>query len=95
MNIALRTTRKWGKMELARTALIGEDLGPAKNTQPFRVGVLVAAPSLYPMTHLRSPSVSQADGALVPLSLPFRSWATPESCPVTLCLLLLCLFSVS
>lgn len=95
MNIVLRTTRKWGKMELARTALTGADLGPAKDIQPFRVGVLVAAPSLYPMTHLRSSSVSQADRALAPMSLPFRSWATPESCPTTLRLLLHCLFSVS
>lgn len=46
-------------MELARTALTGEDLGPAKDTQPFHVGVLVACPiPLSPMTHFRSSSLS-------------------------------------
>lgn len=65
-------------MELAKTALSGEDLGPAKDTQPFHVGVLVACPiPLFPMAHL-SNSFSQADRALAPLSLPFRSWATPS-----------------
>lgn len=57
MNIVLRTTRKWSKMELARTSLSGEDLGPAKDTWPFHVGVHVAcAIPLFPMTHLRSNS---------------------------------------
>lgn len=50
-------------MELARTALSGEDLGPAKDTRPFHVGVLVACPiPLFPMAHL-SNSFSQADRA--------------------------------
>lgn len=47
-------------MELARTALSGEDPGPAKDTWPFHVGVLVACPiPLFPMTHLRSNSFRQ------------------------------------
>lgn len=80
MNVVLRTTRKWGKMELARTALTGEDLGPAKDTA-IPCWVLVACPiPPSPTTHFRSSSFSQADGALAPLSLPFRSWATPEPC---------------
>lgn len=57
MNIVLQTTRQWSKMELARTALSEEDLGPAKDTWPFHVGVLVVCPiPLFPMTHLRSNS---------------------------------------
>lgn len=56
---------------------------PSKGHTAIPRWVLVACPiPPSPVIHFRSSSFSQADRALAPLSLPFRSWATqnPATC---------------